>query len=139
MIYNFIFPFHPLRCKKIIVENYLSTYQGVERKNKMYFWDYKKTFRFEPSHKTTCFTQYLSFLNSKEKDSSCKIDGFTATYTSKLKWKMGVAGLNLEPCPPNFENQNNFWRCSNYIKMIFWYLYWFQKFKDQCGVFRSYL
>ena len=34
----------------------------------------------------TCFTQYLSYLNPKGEDSSCKIDGFMATYTSKLKW-----------------------------------------------------
>ena len=26
---------------------------------------------------------------------------------------MGVAGLIFEPYPPNFENQYNFWRCSN--------------------------
>ena len=52
---------------------------------------------------------------------------------------MGVAGLIFEPPPPNFENQYNFWRCSIDAKMIFWYLYWFQIFKDQCGVFRPYL
>ena len=48
---------------------------------------------------------------------------------------MGVAGLIFEPRPPNFENQYNFGRCSNDAKMIFWHLYWFQIFKDQCGVF----
>ena len=32
---------------------------------------------------------------------------------------MGVAGLIFEPQPPNFENQYNFWRCSNDAKMIF--------------------
>ena len=32
------------------------------------------------------FTQYLSYLNPKGEDSSCKIDEFMATYTSKLKW-----------------------------------------------------
>ena len=31
--------------------------------------------------------------------------------------------------PPNFENQYNFWRCLNDMKMIFWYLYWFQIFR----------
>ena len=35
---------------------------------------------------------------------------------------MGKAGLILEPCPPNFENQYNFWRCVNDIEIIFWYL-----------------
>ena len=35
---------------------------------------------------TRCFTQYLSYLNPNGEDSSCKIDGFMATYTSKLKW-----------------------------------------------------
>jgi hypothetical protein len=32
---------------------------------------------------------------------------------------MGVAGLIFEAYPPNFENQYNFERCSNDIKMIF--------------------
>ena len=50
---------------------------------------------------------------------------------------MGVAGLIFEPHYPNFENQYSFWRCSNDAKMIFWFLYWFQIFKDQCGVFRD--
>ena len=36
--------------------------------------------------KTTCFTQYLSYLNLKGEDSSCNINGFIATYISKLKW-----------------------------------------------------
>ena len=36
--------------------------------------------------KTTCFTQYLSYLNPKGEDSSCNNVGFIATYTSKLKW-----------------------------------------------------
>ena len=44
---------------------------------------------------------------------------------------MGVAGLIFEPHPPNFENQYNFWKCSNDAKMIFWFLYWFQIFKDE--------
>ena len=64
-----------------------------------------------------------------------KIDGFTATF----KTKMGVAGLMLEPSPPNFENLYNFHRCSNNVKNIFLYLLWFQIFENQCGVFRSFL
>ena len=36
--------------------------------------------------KTTCFTQYLSYLNPKGEVFSCNIDGFMATYSSKLKW-----------------------------------------------------
>ena len=36
--------------------------------------------------KTTCFAQYLSYLNPKGEVSSCKIDGFMATYSSKLNW-----------------------------------------------------
>jgi hypothetical protein len=32
---------------------------------------------------------------------------------------MGVAGLIFEPRPPDFENQYNFLRCLNNIKMIF--------------------
>ena len=39
------------------------------------------------------------YWNPKVEDSSCKIDGFMA--------KMGVAGLMLEPNPPNFENLHN--------------------------------
>ena len=44
-----------------------------------------------------------------------------------------MAGLIFEPHPPNFGNQYNFWRCSNEVQMIFWFLYWYQIFKDQCG------
>ena len=50
---------------------------------------------------------------------------------------MGVAGLMFEPHPPYFEDFYNFLRCSNDIKTIFWYLYWFQIFKNavrQCSV-----
>ena len=36
--------------------------------------------------KTSCFTQYLSYLNPKGEVFSCNIDGFMATYISKLKW-----------------------------------------------------
>jgi hypothetical protein len=36
--------------------------------------------------KTTCFTQYLSYLNPKGEDSSSNIDEFIATYISKTKW-----------------------------------------------------
>jgi hypothetical protein len=49
---------------------------------------------------------------------------------------MGVAGLIFKPHSSNFENQYNFLRCSNDAKMIFWFLYWFQIFKNQSGVFR---
>ena len=52
---------------------------------KSFFLDYKKTFKLELSSKNN-MTQYLSYLNPKGEDSSCKIDGFMATYTSKLKW-----------------------------------------------------
>jgi hypothetical protein len=36
--------------------------------------------------KTTCLTQYLSYLNPKGEVSSCNIDGFMATYIPTLKW-----------------------------------------------------
>ena len=49
-----------------------------------------------------------------------------------LKTKRGVAAVISEPHFPNF-NLYNFLRCSNDIKIIFLYLYWFQIFKDQCG------
>jgi hypothetical protein len=53
------------------------------------------------------FTQYLSYLNPKGDNSSCKIDGFMSYLY--IKPKMGVAGLIIfEPHPPNFENQYNF-------------------------------
>ena len=82
--------------------------------------------------------QFLSmvfiFRKSVQKDSNRRIYGYLY-----IKTKMGVAGLIFEPHPPNFENQYNFWRCSNDAKMIFWFLYWFQIFKDQFGVFRPYL
>ena len=38
------------------------------------------------AEKATCFTQYLSYLNTKGEVFSCNIDGFMATYSSKLKW-----------------------------------------------------
>ena len=67
--------------------NYFFTRQGVERKKKSFFLDYEKNCSSQSlAAKTTCFTQYLSYLNPKGEDSSCKIDGFMATYTSKLKW-----------------------------------------------------
>ena len=54
--------------------------------------------------------------------------------------KCGVASVHtmwlkvLESCSLYFY-LHNLWRCSNDVKMIFWYLYWFQIFKDpvQCG------
>jgi hypothetical protein len=49
---------------------------------------------------------------------------------------MGVAGLIFEPHPPNFENLYNFKDVQMMLKYFFDYLYWFQIFKDQCGVFR---
>ena len=56
-----------------------------------------------------------------------------------FKIKMGVAGSIFESHPKNFQNQYNFWRCSNDITMIFSYLYQFQICKNQCGVLRPYL
>ena len=41
----------------------------------------------------------------QSEDSSCKFDGFMVTYTPKLKWALGMAGLIFEHHPPNFENQ----------------------------------
>jgi hypothetical protein len=52
---------------------------------------------------------------------------------------MGVEGVIFESHPPNFENLYNFLRCSNDVKMIFLYLYWFQISKISVGVFRPYL
>ena len=37
----------------------------------------------------------------------------------KLKIEKGMTGLILKPHPPNFQNQDNFWRWSNDITMIF--------------------
>ena len=56
---------------------------GKEKRNR-FFLDYKKPV------KTTCFTQYLSHLNPKGEDCSCKIDGCMATYSLKLKWPWQV-------------------------------------------------
>ena len=53
--------------------------------------------------KASCFTHYLSYLNPKGEDSSCKIYGYLY-----IKTKMCVIGLIFEPHPPNFENQYNF-------------------------------
>ena len=54
--------------------------RGWKWEMKSYFLDYEKTVQVV---KTTCFTQYqFSYLNPKGVDSSCKIDGFLATYKS---------------------------------------------------------
>ena len=47
---------------------------------------------------------------------------------------MGVASLIFEPHPPNFANQYNFFRWTNDVTMVFWYLYWFQIYKNPQGV-----
>ena len=47
----------------------------------------------------------------------------------KFKIEMGMAGLVFEPHPPNFQNQYNFFRCTNDITMIFWDLYFFRIWK----------
>ena len=46
-----------------------------------------------------------------------------------FKIEKGMAGSIFEPHPPNFQNQDNFWKWSNDITMIFWYLCWFKIFK----------
>ena len=73
----------------------------MERENKLVFLRLQKNVQV----KVKCFTQYLSYLNPKEEESSFKI-------------KIGVAGLIFDPHPLNFENQYNFLRCSNDAKMI---------------------
>ena len=52
---------------------------GLEKQSR-FFLDYSKMFSL--AVKTTCFTQYLSYLNPKEEASSCKIDGFMTAYVS---------------------------------------------------------
>ena len=60
---------------------------GGERKNEIvYFRLQKNRSSYCLAVKTTCFTQYLSYLNPKGEDSSSNIDGFMATYISKTKW-----------------------------------------------------
>ena len=49
----------------------------------------------ELSCKTTCSSQYLSYLNPKGEHSSCKIDGSIANHTSKLKWTWQTYFLSL--------------------------------------------
>ena len=73
---------------------------GREKQNKFSQITKKKHSSQNLAVKTTCFTQYLSYLNPKGEDSSYNIDGFPATYTSKLKWAWQH--------PPNFENLYNF-------------------------------
>ena len=58
---------------------------GVGKKNEMVFLRLKKKKKkkkklssWSLAMKTTLFTQYLSYLNPKGEDSSCKIDGFMA-------------------------------------------------------------
>jgi hypothetical protein len=49
---------------------------------------------------------------------------------------MGMAGLAFEPCPPIFENQYNFGRCSNDAKIIFDFStgFGFSKISVECSV-----
>ena len=58
---------------------------GQERRN-CFSSITQKPFKLELSGKTTCFTQYLSYLNQNGENSSYKFDRFMATYNSKLKW-----------------------------------------------------
>ena len=75
---------------------------GGKKKRNRFSYVTKKPFRLKLEYKTTLFTQYLSYLNSKGEDSSCKIDIYGYLY---IKTKMGVTGLILGSHPPNFENQ----------------------------------
>ena len=50
------------------------------------------------------------------------------------KIKRGMASLYFELHPPNFANQHNFFRCTNDVTKIFWYLYWFHIYKKPLGV-----
>ena len=52
----------------------------------------------------------------------------------KFKIEKGMAGSIFEPHPPNFQNQDNFWRWSNDVTMTFWNLYWFESYKKDLEV-----
>ena len=97
--------------------------RGWKGKTKSYFLDYEKPFKLELSCKNNVF--YPISQPSKSKRRGFYLENWRIYGYLNVKIKMGVAGLIFEPHPPNFENQYNFWRCLNDIKMIFSYLYWF--------------
>ena len=51
-----------------------------------------------------------------------------------IKIKMGMVGLIFEPYPLNFENQYNFWRCSNDARIIFLISLLVSNFSVECSV-----
>ena len=94
------------------------------------------------------WTEHSTLLFENLKPVEKSKNHFSIIWTSSkvgLIFKIRRMRLKIKPATPilvlvyNFENQCNFCRCSNDAKMIFWFLYWFQIFKDQCALFRPYL
>ena len=71
----------------------------------------QKWFMLELSCKNNVFYPIFQLFESKSRR---RIYGYLYFET-----KMGVAGLMIEPHPPNFEKLYNFLRCSNDVKKIF--------------------
>ena len=76
---------------------------------------------------------WFAKLAKKGEDYTCKIDGFMAIFIPKLKWAWQVWFLSLTLLILKINTTFEHDTYSNDIKMIFWFLYWFQIFKDQYG------
>ena len=71
-------------------------------------------------------TSFNSLVLLKSKRRGLYLQNWRIYGHLNVKIKRGVAGLIIEPSPPNFEKQYNFWRCLSGISTSF-------KFsKDQC-------
>ena len=86
-----------------------------------YFWEFWKISRI------SCET--IAALKSNLQDHKDVGSIMELLYICKDSYRYGRNTHTLN----NFANQYNFWRSSDDVKMIFWFLYCFQIFKDQCG------
>ena len=68
--------------------------------------------------------KHLEKIQKISKIQGCGLKIEPATPNAHLKFKIekGVAGLNFELHPSNFQNQYNFCRSTNGITMIFFYI-----------------
>jgi hypothetical protein len=65
----------------------------TEQKRNWLYLNYKKPVSIKSlAVKTTCFTQFLRYL--KERSLTAIIDGFMATYISKLRWAWQASCLS---------------------------------------------
>ena len=113
------------------------------------FWNWRKAWRsqicgdvFKPIWNKNCLTPIIKNLRhltpnqgqATHMDWTLQTDLWKSETSKDIKkpfWYL----LNIFKSCILYFYLHNLWRCSNDVKMIFWYLYWFQIFKDpvQCG------